>query len=46
MRSKAMLFCALLWGMAITVLAGCNRTGTVEDFSAALVELRDEDTIA
>src|SRR5262245_54270184 len=45
MRSKVLLFCALLWGMAIGVIAGCSRGGA-EDFSAALVELRDEGTIA
>jgi hypothetical protein len=41
-----MLFCALLWGMAIALFAGCNRTATVPDFSGALVELRDEGTIS
>jgi hypothetical protein len=46
MRTKAMLFCALLWGMAMAIFAGCNRTAATEDFSAALVELRDEGTIA
>src|SRR5689334_1322852 len=46
MRSKAMLFCALLWTTTIAVLAGCNRTAAVEDFGAALVELRDEGSVA
>jgi hypothetical protein len=46
MRSKAMLFCVLLWGMAIAMFAGCSRTAAVEDFSQALIELRDEGTIA
>src|SRR5258708_15072799 len=46
MRSKATLFCTLLVGLLIAVFAACNRTAAVEDFSAALVELRDEGTIA
>jgi hypothetical protein len=46
MRSKVTLFCALLMGMAIAVFAGCNRTAAVEDWSSALVELRDEGTVA
>jgi hypothetical protein len=41
-----MSFCALLWGMAVALIAGCNRSQATPDFSAALVELRDEGTIA
>ena len=46
MRSKAMLFCAVLWGVGVGTIAGCSRSGAAEDFSAALVEMRDEGTIA